>query len=331
MLGRFVAALNRVLRLVDARLVRDSTFPKEPPPPAPPPKPKPEVDLEARFLHLRKVLTSPLNFLLLGSSNDVLRLPRDLADRINVFSVDAVSPGQGASFTAISEIVAPDAGGVTFVERSFSGCSSIAPPREDLVRAYGLEALFREKSRLTVQGTTVGQLAERHHVDRWHFMKTDLEGLDFAVVKSLGDDLRRTLVLQMELRFEPFYAGEPHFHEVAAYLAGRGFDVLDLQIERWRYVTPHMLLPTKGRATYCDALFVNREPGDQSTDVLAQALILGILGYLNQAEHLLGRAGDVPPEAAAEIVDFLFGRMRGGEPLLPHPSVPHVVSAAGDC
>jgi len=330
MLGRFVAALNRLLRLVDARLVRDSTFPKGPPPPGPPPKPKPEVDLEARFVHLREVLTSPLNFLLLGSSNDVLKLPRDLADKIRVFSVDAVAPGQGASFTAISEIVAPEAGDVTFVERAFSGCSSIAPPRQDLVRAYGLEALFREKSRVQVQGTTVPQIARRHHVDRWHFLKTDLEGLDFEVVKSLGDGVRRTLVLQMELRFEPFYAGEPHFHEVAAYLAARGFEVLDLQIERWRYVTPHMLLHTKGRATYCDAVFVNRDLTSQSTDILAQALILGILGYLNHAEFLLARVCGVPPEATAEIIEFLFGRMRGGEPFVPHPSVPHVVSAAGD-
>jgi hypothetical protein len=331
MLGRFVAALNRLLCLVDARLVRDSAFPKEPPSPVPLRKPNPEVDPEARFVRLRELLAAPLNFLLLGSSNDVLKLPRDLADKLNVFSVDAVAPGLGASFTAISEIVAPDAREVIFVERAFSGCSSIAPPRQELVEAYGLAALYREKNRVQVKGTSVRELSARHKVDRWHFLKTDLEGLDFEIVKSLGDAIRRTLVLQMELRFEPFYAGEPHFHEVAAYLEDYGFEVLDLQIERWRRVTPNMLLHTKGRATYCDALFVNRDPGHQAADVLAQALILGILGYLNQAEYLLPRVRDAVPEAAAEMVEFLFGRMRGREPFLPHPSVPHVVTAAGDC
>ncbi len=327
MLKLLVHALNRTLRIFDARLVRVSTLADNE---GAPRRPDPQVDLEAGFAHLRDLLTTPLQFLMLGSSGDVLKLPRGLADKINVFSVDAVAPGLGESFTAIRQIVTPDAGKAVFVERAFAGCSSIAAPRQRLVEAYGLEALFREKNRCEVESTSVRELALRHRVDRWHWIKTDLEGLDFAVVKSLGDAVRRTLVLQMELRFEPFFEGEPRFHSVASYLEDHGFDLLDLQIERWRYVTPNRLLPTKGRATYCDAVFVNRDPGGQNADVLAQALILGLLGYLNYAEYLVERVRDAQPEAADEIIDFLFSRMRGGEPFLPHPSVPHVVTAAGD-
>ncbi len=340
MLRPLVHAINRVLRVFDARLVRASTFQEneaarggagsEPPAPSPARKPNPQVDWEAPLPRLRDLLTTPLHFLMLGSSGDVLKLPRGLADKVSVLSVDAVAPGLGGPFIPIQQIVAPKAGKVTFVQRAFAGCSSIAQPRPALVKAYGLEALYEEKNRCEVESTSLGELALRHGVDRWHWIKTDLEGLDFEVVKSLGDGVRQTLVLQMELRFEPFYEGEPHFHTVAGYLADRGFDLLDLAIERWRYVTPNRLLPTKGRATYCDAVFVNRDPGGPIADVLAQALILGILGYLNYAEYLVQRVRDAQPEAASEIIDFLFARMRGGEPYLPHPSVPHVVNAAGD-
>jgi hypothetical protein len=340
MLKPLVRALNKVLRIFDARLVRASTFAEDAgfppggradhPEPAPGRRPDPELDLDARLPHVRALLTTPLDFLMLGSSGDVLRLPRGLADKVHVFSVDAVAPGLGAPFTAIQQVVTPEAGKVSFVQRAFAGCSSVAAPLWRLVAAYGLEALFREKNRCEVESTSVRELALRHRVDRWHWIKTDLEGLDFEVVKSLGDAVRRTLVLQMELRFEPFYEGEPRFHTVAGYLDDRGFDLFDLQIERWRYVTPNRLSPTKGRATYCDAVFVNRDPGGEAADVLAQALILGILGYLNCAEHLVEPIREAHPEAVDELVDFLFSRMRGREPFLPYPSVPHVVTAAGD-
>ena len=340
MLRPLVHAINRVLRIFDARLVRASTFLENEaargggrldlPAPIPARKPNPQVDLEAPLPHLRDLLTTPLHFLMVGSSGDVLKLPRGLADKVKVLSVDAVAPGLGGPFTAIQQIVAPEARKVTFVERAFAGCSSIAQPRPGLVKAYGLEALYREKNRWEVQSTSLGDLALRHRVDRWHWIKTDLEGLDFEVVKSLGDGVRRTLVLQMELRFEPFYEGEPRFHTVAGYLEDYGFELLDLAIERWRYVTPNRLLPTKGRATYCDAMFVRPDPAGPIADILVQALILGILGYLNYAEYLVEWVRDAQPEAASEIIDFLFARMRGGDPFLPHPSVPHVVNAAGD-
>lgn len=290
---------------------------------------RPRLNADVSVSALHAALADPVNLLLLGSVGDAVLFPHGLADRVRIFSVDAVSPAHGESVVPITSIITPSEGEFTFIERTFAECSSIARPRRDLLDAYGLSEFFQEQRRVVCRGTTLAALAAQHDVGRWHFIKCDLESLDFPVVHSLGDSVRRTLVLQMELRFEPFFEGEPYFHEAAAWLHERGFALLDVRVERWRYRTPHQTLPTRGRATFCNAIFVNRRLAD-AADALVQSLLVGGLGYVNFAEHILQPWEASYPAAVGELREFLFSAMRDQPPLLPIPELPHVVNAADD-
>ena len=50
-------------------------------------------------------------------------------------------------------------------------------------------------------------------------------------VASAPEIVGQALCVQSELRFQPFFHGEPHFHEVAAYLTGLGFELVFLRPE----------------------------------------------------------------------------------------------------
>ena len=71
------------------------------------------------------------------------------------------------------------------------------------------------------------------------FLKTDLEGVDFEVIQSLQEKLERVLFIDAELRFQPFFAGEPDYHEVASFLYARGFELVSLSPAYWKPKTKH--------------------------------------------------------------------------------------------
>jgi hypothetical protein len=333
--------IDRILRRLGPR--RSGLAPRSEPSRAPvsrrPRRWQDAADLTAPMPRTREALRETVNLCHLGSWNDRPRWPRDLLDRARVFCLDAVEPGSSAApsgrdvpgapeVVAIRRAIGPTAGTGSFVERAFPGCSSIREPDPLRLAEYGLESLYAPIARRRVETVTLAEIARDHGVGRWHAIKTDLEGIDLPVVRSLGDAIRETLVVQMELRFQPLYEGEPEFCEAVSYLARHGFEVLDVRPERWRYATPHRLHALRGRSTLCNAVFVNgrvagREGGP--ADVLVQALILGVLGYTNFAERLAS-ALDAP--IRAEMDRFLFGPPETRVPFEPYAGFPYATHSA---
>jgi hypothetical protein len=226
-------------------------------------------------------------------------------------------------------VVSDGPGTATLIERQFPQCSSIGEANADLIAAFGLERYYAEVARHESPTITLGRIAEAHGVQTFDFIKTDLEGMDFRVIASLGEPLRQTLVLQMELRFQPMYAGEADFPTAAAHLQQYGFRVLDMVVEKWRYRTPHALMPTKGQIAYADVLFVNDDATDSCSEgILKQALLLGLQGYVNYSEYILGRhswSNARERQAAAELAAFFFSAMGPGDLQVPLSDFPHVV------
>lgn len=316
--------VNQLISSVDAKVIRASehrtatAFP---------------LDGDQRLERVRELLDRTLDMIFLGSIGDSFQIPGNLEDKVRIFSLDAVDPGEGGDsghqVVPIAKVVGPKEGPITFIERENVAVSSALLPKQDLIAAYGIEDYYRKAKEHHVDAVTLEQLADEHGVKDFGFIKTDLEGLDFDVLKGFGERVRDTGLIQMELRFEPFYEGEPYFHEVAAYLAERGFEVLDLKPERWRANTPHRDRSTRGRIVFVNALFVNRDLEHRApVDRVRQVIILGLMGYSNFAERLLAGLQADEPAAAAELSQLLFGK--AGEPYLPMPDAPHVTHGSDD-
>ena len=241
--------------------------------------------------YLHDAVPSKIDCLDLGSLEKAMSLSPAFKDFFKIYSVDALAPGEGEGIVKITNFIAHDTSKRTFFTRSFAPCSSFLPPHEQQVLDFGLESLFEPVSAKEVDSpTTVDQLSAEYGVNTWGVVKTDLEGLDTAVVKSISN-LRSTTLLQMELRPTPFYDGEPRFEEALAYLSAMDFTLVDMQPMYWRYKGPLSRLDHRGTLAYINAVFVNQSMNYNRS--LAPFLILLAHGYLTLAEKQLSRV-DLP-------------------------------------
>jgi hypothetical protein len=153
--------------------------------------------------------------------------------------------------------IAGQAGRRTFRRNSFAGTCSLLEPLDGAVEAFGMERYCTLVERIEFECDTIPSLLRKEQIKSLDFLKTDVEGLDCEIVRSCEEFLGKTLFIQCELRFRPFYQTEPYFHETVTLLARHGYEVLDIiHIDRWQYKTPNRRFQMQGRAQWADFLFV---------------------------------------------------------------------------
>jgi hypothetical protein len=200
-----------------------------------------------------------------------------------------------------------------FRTRAFPDVSSFLEPKPDLIRAYGLADYFLETAVAEVECEPVTSLLRKEGLTRVDFFKTDLEGLDAEVLMSDSELVGRALCVQCELRFQPFYVGEPVFHVVAAYLADLGLELISMRPAVWKYATSHRAVQRDGRWVWADVLFflspsqVQKQFGQHTWKMFAKQIILArLLGLGNYAEHLFCETHSLmPPAIERELSTFV--------------------------
>lgn len=265
----------------------------------------------SRLVQTLQWLDNGLVILDLGAAHSTLLFRRfpELRPAVTLIEVDAREAGgrAAAAFRRVIPLrraVAGAAGRRRFYRRKFPECSSFLEPRQEVVRAYGLEPYFELEAAVELECATLGQVLQAAGVPRVDFLKTDLEGLDFEVLSSAPEIIRQALGVQSELRFQPVFVGEPRFHEVAAYLDGLGLDLVALPTEVWKYRTPHRRDVRDGRTVWADAVFflradaVRERFGAAAGQAFARQVVLArLLGLPNYAEALLLEHQALLPEA----------------------------------
>jgi hypothetical protein len=280
----------------------------------------------------------------LGSAHarHLLRHHRDLAPAITLVELDTF-PGVSPDtlplhrHVVLNQGIAGQPGPRRFKERRFAEASSFLDPVPALVRDYALEGYMATERELDCDCLTLAALLAGQNLDHVDLLKTDLEGLDFEVLASAPDIVRQTLAIQCELRFQPFFQGEPHFHQVTAFLHDAGLDLVWLRPQVWKYAVPGRDFVRDGRVVWADAIFFLRpdrvpELADARTPHawIKQILIARILGLYNHAEHLLAtceprldtpvarelRRLIRPPTRADFLLANWISRLPGGWPLL---------------
>jgi len=236
------------------------------------------------------------------------RLPRSIVNALTVVEVDAEGGARTRNpFHRKIQIAAPiagEAGKKTFIRNTFAGTCSLLRPRPGKVEEFGMQPYFQQVRADELECETLPDLLQRHEITTLDFLKTDVEGLDSAIIRSCEKYLGKTLCLQCELRFDPFYETEPPFHETVAWLADRGYEVMDIvHIDRWKYPTANWEWQLEGRATWADFLLFLK-PEKLSTNfgaevplaVAKQIILACMLGKKNYGEHLLQRFDSILPE-----------------------------------
>ena len=199
-----------------------------------------------------------------------------------------------------------------FTLRKYWGCSSIYEPKQDLIRQYGLEDYFEAESFKDIVPITLPEILNDYGLGSVDYLKTDLEGVDFEVIKSCENYMDQILAIKCELRFQPFYHGEPFFHEVVDYLGQFDFELIGLKPVYWKPVTAHRKDHRDGRVVFADCLFlkkvdvVRRLSKDKVALAAAKQVIIAAMSRKKcYAEWLLDQYRDILPEKWQEEVGAL--------------------------
>lgn len=213
----------------------------------------------------------------------------------------------------VRQVVADDKEVKIFIERVWWGCSSILEAKKELVEKYGLQTNCKEKSRISVSPITVSEILRDNNLKGFDLLMTDLEGLDLQIIKSCEPFLDMAIACECELRFEPFYEGEPFFHEAAGYFSKKDFQLVGLRPQYWKPQSSRRALYSDGVPVYADCLFFKypslaTKLTDQADTVrlVKSIILLSILGKKSLAAFLCEQHNELlNAELNAELKAFL--------------------------
>ena len=187
-------------------------------------------------------------------------IPKQLRKAVTLIETDplttsATSETEYFKKITLDKAVSGSSGKRTFYKRKFTQCSSFLGIYPELVKSYGLQDYTKSDGVIELECETIQSLLNMAGIDQLDYIKTDLEGFDYEVLSSAPNIVSKALVIQSELRFQPFYIGEPYFHTTVDYLTNFGFDLISMQPWVWKYATENSRLMRDGRIVWGDVIF----------------------------------------------------------------------------
>ena len=254
----------------------------------------------------------------LGCANASDIVPKQLRKAVTLIETDPLTTSQTGKSEYYKKItldkaVSEYSGRRVFYKRKFTQCSSFLEIDPELVKAYGLQEYTEPDGVIELECETIQSLLNMAGIDRLDYIKTDLEGIDHGVLSSAPDVISKALVIQSELRFQPFYKGEPYFHTMLEYLTNFGFEVISMQPWVWKYATENSRLMRDGRIVWGDVIFfLGIEKVKTVFEKLApvefvkQIILAKSLGLHNYAEFIYESVkNDLPDIVQNEMKQYL--------------------------
>ena len=81
--------------------------------------------------------------------------------------------------------------------------------------------------KIEVDGWRMEEVMEHLHIDKFDFMKVDVEGFALQVLKGFGDKLKQAQYIQVELENVEIWTEQSYYLEVVKYLDKIGFKILE--------------------------------------------------------------------------------------------------------
>ncbi|HRJ40478.1 MAG: hypothetical protein KJZ86_02615 [Caldilineaceae bacterium] len=148
----------------------------------------------------------------------------------------AIDPARYAGFYSgriVPKSVSPDpAESLTFYLTASPFCSSTLPPDSDSLADYLFADLFAVERTVTAPATTLAAALGELGLDRVDWFKTDSQGTDLRLFRSLPDSIRNgVLALDIEPGLIDAYVGEDLWIDAHRELTGSGFWLSHLDVK----------------------------------------------------------------------------------------------------
>lgn len=111
-------------------------------------------------------------------------------------------------------------------------CSSLLKPDSKSLRNWGFHSLFNVKKKVKLNSIPLPTVLEEQNIKRVDWFKTDSQGTDLRLFKSLGESIiNKVLVAEFEPGITDVYKNEDKLHNILAYMDDFPFFVNNMKIE----------------------------------------------------------------------------------------------------
>ncbi len=179
------------------------------------------------------------------------------------------------AFHIVERIISEKEGKKTFYLTRSPHCSSILMPDTKKIGNWSFSDLFQVEETVEHETVTLPRVLKKLSLEYVDWFKTDSQGTDLRLFKSLGSDIISSLIVA---EFEPgimdAYADEDKMHAVMAFMEKHPFWLSDLTIKGPQRITRKSL---KKYFTRLEQRFL---PG-----LLKSSAYWGEMTYLNSFDH----------------------------------------------
>lgn len=210
---------------------------------------------------------------------------------------------------------------------SMANMSSFLRPDPEVFARFGKKE--GDASIASTEMVTVERLDELCSRDgfRPDVIKVDTQGSELMVLAGADKALESTLLAEVEVSFFCRYEQQPLFADIEAYLASRGFELIDLnKLKRYRASNALGIRNAglrggdrSGRLAYADAIFLRREAdilsaaqADGGASLFRAIVALVAYGKADIAARLLDEGRSTLDESRAVAVGRALQALRPG-------------------
>jgi FkbM family methyltransferase len=164
----------------------------------------------------------------------------------------------------------------TFHINNDDATSSLLPFDAALTsRLAGLDHLRTVRTEQVATSRLDDALADAGPVD---FLKLDIQGFEYPVLRHAQEVLARTAVIHCEVAFAPIYAGQALFSDIEQLLRGAGFYLLDFS-SLCRYPATGTARRSRDRLGWGDAVFLRESARLEDPAALLAQCLVALLVY----------------------------------------------------
>ncbi len=247
-------------------------------------------------MEISKTINKNFVIIDLGSSDaKVNKFLKSYQEEITYIDIDAISNDENKSLKYYKKISINkglhDVKGIhEFYERDYIGTSSFLIEDKEIIKSYGIEHLFNLKNKHSFDSITLSEVLSENKIEYIDFLKLDLEGLDYRILKSIENKLENVSVIMTEVRFQPLFVGESYFFEISQFLYSKGFELINIvNINEWKLKTKNQSQFRDGRIVWGDFIFFKKRDNRSQNfvaNITKQILIAKSLDLNSYAEFL---------------------------------------------
>jgi len=118
-------------------------------------------------------------------------------------------------------------------------CSSSLEPDIERLKVWSFEEHFHVEQKIRLKAIHLAEALREAKIDRIDWFKTDTQGTDLRLFKSLPDEIRnRVIVAEFEPGIIDAYKGEDKVHEVMNYMDRQGYFMSTMDVKSTIRINP---------------------------------------------------------------------------------------------